>query len=193
MSGQDDSEAEWLAQAMDGRTPTAGSNQPSALRTYMRQHYDTLMRLKTERGFSWAKLAEVLAERGLTKADGTPLNGPAVYSAATHERHQRSPQARKSRKITGDGRYRRGPRDLPNGSTLPFDEVATSPSEATAAGPDPTPTPSMPSAKHPVSDADQEALDALAELQEQHRREEQEREKLRNMQPAVIVKPGMRG
>ena len=83
--------------------PTEKPGQPSPLRIYMREHFETLMGIKTARGLSWSQMAAILAERGLAKANGSALDGNVVAVMAAHIRMERGPKPVPKRK----GRARR--------------------------------------------------------------------------------------
>ncbi len=91
-------EAELLARAAEGLEPARNTAEPSPLRRYMREHYDALVALKAARGLSWPQLAVVLSKRGLTKTDGSPLDGNAVAVMAAQVRWERDPASRQKRK-----------------------------------------------------------------------------------------------
>ena len=101
-------EAEWLAQAASKVAPIEKPGQPSPLRIYMREHFETLMRVKAERGLSWPQMATILSERGLAKADGSSLDGNAVAVMAAHIRTERGPKPAPKRRGRPRQRRERG-------------------------------------------------------------------------------------
>lgn len=91
-------EAEWLALAAEEFAPAKNQAEPSKLRLYMRVHYDALLALKDTRGLSWPQVAAILSKRGITKADGSPLDGNTVGVMAAQVRWERDPTSRQKRK-----------------------------------------------------------------------------------------------
>jgi len=91
-------EADLLARAAEGLEPARNTAEPSPLRRYMREHYDVLLALKADRGLSWPQLAVVLSKRGLTKSNGSPLDGNVVAVMAAQVRWERDPASRQKRK-----------------------------------------------------------------------------------------------
>ena len=106
MSDPDDKkgEADWLPRAAEQFSTKARSNTPGLLRAYIREHFEAVMAVKQDRGLSWPQVAVLLSKRGLTKADGSPLDGNMVGVTAAQVRWERCPRSRKRRTWTSNGK-----------------------------------------------------------------------------------------
>jgi hypothetical protein len=136
-------EAELLARAAEGLEPARNTAEPSPLRRYMRENFDALLALKAARGLSWPQLAVVLSKRGLTKSNGSPLDGNVVAVMAAQVRWERDPASRQKRKKG----HRKGSRPT-TASTSPLGPLVITPEPE---APEPTPAPAPP---EPASEGD---------------------------------------
>jgi hypothetical protein len=97
-------EVEWLPQAAKQFSTTARPFKPGPLRTYFREHFEAVIAMKKYCGFSWPQVAVLLAGRGLTKADGSPLDGNLVAVTAAQVRWERYPRSRRRRTWDSTGK-----------------------------------------------------------------------------------------
>lgn len=121
-------EAAALERAAAELEPAGSPRQPGALLTYMRANYDAVMEVKAKRGLSWPQVAALLSGRGLTKENGSPLDGNAVAVAAARVRWQRNPRSRRKRRQTSS-------------APAPAPAAAIPAPEPQAAAPEPAPQP----------------------------------------------------
>jgi hypothetical protein len=122
-----DIEAAWLDQAAAQLDPSSGTNKAGALRTYLRAHYDAVLAIKESRQLSWGQIATLLQARGLTKTDGSPLDGNAVGVMAAQVRWERSPRSRQRR----HPKTQRPPSPPPAAPSAPAHPMPTAAPDAT--------------------------------------------------------------
>jgi hypothetical protein len=108
-----------------------GAAEPSEARLYIREHFNTLVAARG-RGISWPQIADVLAQAGLTAADGSRLEWRTVNSLFHAERYSR-----------GEKRKRR-----------PKKSTAT-PATPAASAPTPQPKPKAAMAFEPIEQEDE--------------------------------------
>lgn len=94
-----DDEAEWLAKAAEDFAPSPGARAPGELRRYLQANFEAVMALKSDRKLSWGQVAAILSKRGLTKANGSPLDANIVAVTAAAVRLERPGARRKRRPV----------------------------------------------------------------------------------------------